>query len=93
MHNELLNELHTIHDGIVRMKAVAKAYIWWPSLDADIENIGKSCELCLRSAENPPRAKLNPWKWPDGPNHRLHTDFLGPLDGKMFIVIIDTFSK
>ncbi|XP_043285741.1 uncharacterized protein [Venturia canescens] len=93
LRDELLNELHTAHDGIVRMKAVARSYIWWPNLDKDIENIGMSCISCLKATENPPRAKLNSWKRPSGPNRRLHADFLGPIEDKMYIVIIDAFSK
>ena len=33
----LLAELLLNHPGIVRMKAVARLHVWWPSLDSDIE--------------------------------------------------------
>lgn len=55
--------------------------------------MSKSCEACLESAANPPRASLNVWDWPDGPNRRIHADFLGPLEGHMYLLIIDAFSK
>ncbi|XP_011313170.1 uncharacterized protein K02A2.6-like [Fopius arisanus] len=89
----LLRELHSSHMGIVRMKAVARSYIWWPGIDGDIENTTQRCILCLENSDNPPRAKLQNWKWPEGPNQRLHIDFLGPIDGRMYMVIIDAFSK
>lgn len=90
---ELLKELHSSHMGIVRMKSIARSYIWWPGLDKDIESVGKKCVACLENANNPPRVTLHPWNWSDGPNHRLHADFLGPVEGDMYIVIVDAFSK
>ncbi|XP_046742529.1 uncharacterized protein K02A2.6-like [Diprion similis] len=69
------------------------SYIWWPGIDRDIEEISKSCVLCLENADYPPRARLHPWSWPDAPNQRLHADFLGPIDSQMYIVILDAFSK
>uniref|UniRef100_A0A1X7UB29 Integrase zinc-binding domain-containing protein n=1 Tax=Amphimedon queenslandica TaxID=400682 RepID=A0A1X7UB29_AMPQE len=33
----VLEEIHQRHPGIVRMKALALCYIWWPTLNADIE--------------------------------------------------------
>ncbi|CAI6346892.1 unnamed protein product [Macrosiphum euphorbiae] len=90
---ELLNELHHTHMGTVKMKSVARSYIWWPGIDYDIQNITKSCVACLANSNNPPKSVLHSWPWPEGPSQRIHLDFLGPVDGKMFIVIIDAFSK
>jgi len=91
--NELLNELHHTHMGTVKMKSVARSYIWWPGIDNDIQNITKSCVFCLAHGNNPPKSVLHSWPWPEGPSQRVHLDFLGLVDGKMFIVIIDSFFK
>lgn len=93
LRKEILGELHSSHLGIVKMKSVARSYVWWPGINKEIENVTKACELCLETADNPPKATLHSWKWPDGPNIRLHADFLGPIEGKMFLVIIDAYSK
>jgi len=89
----LLVELHNTHLGIVKTKSIARSYIWWPGIDSDIESITKECMKCLAYSENPPRSTLHSWPYPDGPSQRVHLDFLGPVNGKMFIVIIDAFSK
>ena len=89
LREKLLQELHDAHMGVVRMKCLARSYIWWPGLDRDIESLAKKCETCLQNASNPPRANLHVWDWPDGPNERIHVDFLGPINNRMFMTIID----
>ena len=42
----LLDELHEGHPGVVRMKALARSYFWWPGLDNEIELRVKSCVYC-----------------------------------------------
>lgn len=88
-----LKELHVSHMGVVRMKALARSYVWWPGIDRDIEEVAKSCLLCLENSSKPARNPLTVWKWPGGPNHRIHADFAGPIDGSMFLIIVDAFSK
>ena len=42
----LLRELHDTHPGIVKMKALARSYLWWPGLDMEIERHVKDCNAC-----------------------------------------------
>ena len=90
---ELLKELYSSHIGIVRMKSIAQSYIWWPGIDNQIENIVKKCELCLTYAKNPKKSALHVWEYPDHPNERLHADFLGPVKSKIYMIIVDAYSK
>ena len=40
----VLDELHDSHLGASKMKSFARAYIWWPKLDNDIENLARSVQ-------------------------------------------------
>ncbi|XP_051164950.1 uncharacterized protein K02A2.6-like [Leptopilina boulardi] len=62
-------------------------------MDSEIEDITKSCKWCLEGGGNPPKTLLNVWKWPKGPGYRLHADFCGPINGFMYLVIVDAYSK
>ena len=89
----VLAELHGAHPGMTRMKALARQLVWWPNLDQTIEDVVKHCEECQQDRSNPPSAPLHPWQWPTRPWTRLHIDFAGPMDGKMFLIVIDSHSK
>jgi len=93
LRNKLLHELHESHQGIVRMKSIARQFMWWPKIDADIEELGKSCVRCSQTHSDPPTAPLHPWKSPDQPSQRIHIDQAGPFLGKVWLVIMDAHSK
>nr|XP_047132680.1 uncharacterized protein K02A2.6-like [Hydra vulgaris] len=77
----VLEELHEVHPGISRMKALARSYVWWPGIDTEIEDKVKNCETCQRSQKNP-LTWSHPWEYPSRPWERLHIDHAGPMNGK-----------
>ena len=83
----LLNQIHKEHPGICKMKALARCYLWWPTLDKDIETKVKSCTTAVRNA--PP---LHSWEWPARIWQRLLIDFAQKGD-HTFLVIIDRHLK
>lgn len=89
----VLSEIHEGHPGIVRMKQIARNYVWWETLDADIERLCAACEACRSQRAAPPPAPLHSWPWPHEPWARLNMDFLGPFRGKYYLVIVDAHSK
>ncbi|XP_068237056.1 uncharacterized protein [Palaemon carinicauda] len=54
---QILEELHGGHPGIVRMKGLARLYVWWPNIDQDIENTVQGCSACKATQPMPTRAK------------------------------------
>ena len=50
LRNQVLTELHEGHVGIVKMKSLARSYIWWPKIEKDVEHLAKSCPGCQLQA-------------------------------------------
>ena len=88
----ILDELHVAHSGIVRMKEVARSFVWWPGIDQDIELIVRNCSECQEVRNLPPVAPLTPWMWPGSPWSRIHVDY-AEYEKKDYLVITDAYSK
>ena len=88
-----LQMLHQTHPSICRMKSLARSYIWWPSMDSDVEQIAHNCNECSSNLKSPAKSPLHPWEWPSQPWFCIHLDYAGPFMGKMFLIIVDAHSK
>jgi len=89
----VLQLVHEGHVGMVKMKMIARSYIWWPGIDKQIEDFVKSCKSCQEVQRAPELAPLHPWIWPGKPWVRVHLDFAGPFLGKSFLIAVDAYSK
>ena len=76
--------LHEGHSGIVRMKKMARSYVWWPGIDKELEQLAHDCTPCQKVQKEPAVAPLHPWLWPSKPWARIHLDFAGPFWGVCF---------
>ena len=54
LQDKMLEELHTAHPGVVRMKSIARIHVWWPGIDKKIEEVVKSCLPCQNIRNKPP---------------------------------------
>ena len=97
IHNKLqdrvLEELHDDHVGVVKMKALARSYVWWPNISGQLEELAKGCNGCQLNQRIPTKAPLHPWEWATAPWQRLHIDYAGPFQNSMFLVVVDAHSK
>ncbi|XP_016520882.1 uncharacterized protein K02A2.6-like [Poecilia formosa] len=93
MRKAVLNEIHSGHQGIVKSKALARKYVWWPNLDHDLEQVCKTCETCQMDQKMPQHVPLHPWEFPGESWKRLHIDFAGPFLDSMFMIVVDSYSK
>ena len=91
--DQVLHELHQEHQGIARMKAVARSHVWWPKLDQCLEQVAKNRLSCQQVKNAPSPAPLHPWVWLSKPWQRIHMDFASPIKGKMYLIVVDAHSK
>ena len=87
----ILEELHISHPGIVRMKEIARSFVWWPNCDKDIEVTVRNCSNCQQVKSVPAVSPLTPWSWPARPWTRVHIDYAE--HGKQhFLIVVDAHS-
>lgn len=91
--NAIIDELHSGHIGVVKMKSLARSYVWWPQIDVQIEECTKRCSSCQVVQNQPSQTLLHPWIPASKPMERIHIDFAGPFEGLTYMVIVDAYSK
>ena len=55
-----LRQLHDTHPGVNKMKNLARYYLWWPGLDAEITDTVTQCHICQSERALPAKAPLHP---------------------------------
>lgn len=93
LRTSILNELHSTHSGIVRMKRLARRYCYWPGIDSDIEKLVRSCSACAANQKQPSRIDTHTWEVPVSNFERVHMDYAGPVHGYNIFILIDAKSK
>lgn len=89
----VLTVLHEGHLGVVKMKGLARSFVWWPGIDGQLEDVAKKCSGCQQTQKSPATAPLHVWEWPTKPWQRLHIDYAGPFLDRMYLVVVDAHSK
>ena len=72
---------------------LARGFAYWMGINKDIEDSVRRCRECQEAAKMPVKTLLHSWKVEDKPWNRLHIDYAGPLNGKMYLVVVDAYSK
>ncbi|UYV66882.1 K02A2.6-like [Cordylochernes scorpioides] len=90
---KIKTELHQGHLGVVKMKALARKFIWWPGIDREIEEITRVCRECNINNHTLKQESVHRWESAPTPWNRVHLDFAGPFMNKMFLIVIDSYSK
>ena len=79
LHQKVLSAPLETDTGIVRMKSIACSYVWWPGIDAAVEEVAKRCISCAQRQTMPSKVMVHPWAFPKQPWQHLHLDFVGPV--------------
>ncbi|GBN69352.1 Uncharacterized protein K02A2.6 [Araneus ventricosus] len=89
----VLDELHTGHLGMVKMKTLARSFVYWKEIEKDIEEAARNCVDCARHKTDLAKAKVHYWEYPSMPWERIHIDSAEPIFEHMFLLIVDAHSK
>ena len=88
----VMEEAHSAHIGIARMKSLTRKFVWRPKIDLDLEAKVRNRSVCQKFRSEPPQAILQPWEWPKQPWVSIHADYAGPFLGKMYLILINAHS-
>ncbi|CAH8670586.1 unnamed protein product [Schistosoma rodhaini] len=77
LRHKVLKQFRSAHPGINKMKS----------------NKCHNCPSCIQAAKNPVKCEPQYWPTPAGPWERIHANFAGPIQGKLFLIIVDAFTK
>lgn len=85
---------HSGHPGKEKMKRRLRTAVWWPGLDADVEEACRSCVECQMVGPVNKPEPLRIRELPSAPWVHVSADFLGPLpNGKYIFVLVDLYSR
>lgn len=93
LRERVLNELHSAHFGMTKMKSLARGYCWWPKMDMEIETMVSNCKLCQSVRPEEKKVFTHHWVTPNGPFERVHADFAGPIHGLYLFILVDAYTK
>ena len=93
LQQNVISLLHEIHPGVVKMKAIAQSYVWWPGINSAIEECSRGCLECQQTASEDPKTPLHPLEYPARPWQRIYINFAGPFQNSMWLIVVDAYSK
>ena len=85
---------HIGHQGATKTKQYLRERVWFPKMDAMVEEHVKACKLCLAATPGGNYQPLQPSTIPDRPWQHVATDFKGPVGTQFyFLPVIDEYSR
>ena len=91
MRQDILERLHSGHQGIVKCHARARQSVWWPGLSGQLQELVTKCQVCTK--ERPQNAEpLVPSELPELPFQRVGTD-LFEWEKRTYLLVVDYYSR
>ncbi|XP_060774394.1 uncharacterized protein K02A2.6-like [Neoarius graeffei] len=92
MRADILQKIHSGHQGIVKCHERAQMSIWWPAIGKDIQQLVSSCKDCQESRPTQRREPLLTTPLPARPWERVGADIC-ELNKQYYLVAVDYFSR
>ena len=92
LRKEILQALHSAHQGVTAMTARAENSIFWPGITVDIASTRSQCMHCNQMAPSQPSAPPTPTVLPAYPFHCVCADYF-TYKGRSYLVIVDRYSN
>ena len=91
LRREVLEGLHAGHQGVVQMKARAANSVFWPGIDAALQDVRDRCSTCNRIAPSQADEPAYTAPPPVYPFQQVCSDYF-ELDGATYVVMVDRYS-
>ncbi len=88
----MLNKMHQSHMGMVKTNQLARDLMFWPRMNAEIEEIVSKCEFCLKHRKNQVKEPMTIHPIPSRPWSKVGSD-LFTLHKQDFLVLVDYYSN
>ena len=91
LRQQYLSLLHQGHIGIEGTRRRAREILYWPSMNADIETLITTCEICQTVRNHQPKTEVNNYPVPSRPFSVVATDIF-EWKNKSYLVTADSYS-
>ena len=91
LRQETLEILHSGHQGVTAMTAIAAQYVFWPGMSEEIARQRQGCSSCDRVALSQAAAPPWPLPQPTYPFEMIASDYFS-FAGKTYYILVDRYS-
>ena len=89
---ETLQRIHAAHLGIEKCRARARTAVFWPGINAAIDDLVSQCSTCQQHQRSNQREPLIPQQVPQRPWCTVAADIFY-FKGRDYLLVVDYFSK
>ena len=92
MQADMLNLIHSSHMGEEKCKRRAKEVLYWPGMNAQIEDVVSNCHTCIMYQRSNMKEPLLCHEVPSCPWAKVGADIFN-LHGNSYLVLVDYYSS
>ena len=93
LQDRVIKQFHYGHQGISRMRALTRSYVYWPNIDKQSKELAHKCSNRQLAVKSPRKTTLTSWPIFESPWSRPYIDFTGPINAHCYFILVDAYSK